>query len=54
MQVAVSRTRPFHSALLANALVKHGSGVRIYSSATRRYFRSLDPTVRMTLVPSLL
>jgi glycosyltransferase involved in cell wall biosynthesis len=54
MQVAVSTTRPFHSALLANALVKHGSRVRIYSSATRRYFRRLHPTVRMTLVPSLL
>ncbi len=54
MQVAVSTTRPFHSALLANALVKHGARVRIYSSATRRYFRRLHPTVRMTLVPSLL
>ena len=54
MQVAVSVTRPFHSALLANALVKHGSRVRIYSSATRRYFRRLDPSVRVTLVPSLL
>ena len=54
MQVAVSTTRPFHSALLANALVRHGAGVRIYSSAPRRYFRRLDASVRMTLVPSLL
>jgi glycosyltransferase involved in cell wall biosynthesis len=54
MQVAVSTTRPFHSALLANALVKHGSRVRIYSSAPRRYFRRLDPSVPITLVPSLL
>jgi glycosyltransferase involved in cell wall biosynthesis len=54
MHVAVSTTRPFHSALLANALVKHGARVRIYSSAPRRYFRRLDASVRMTLVPSLL
>jgi glycosyltransferase involved in cell wall biosynthesis len=54
MQVAVSTTRPFHSALLANALVKHSARVRIYSSAPRRYFRRLDPSVRITLVPSLL
>src|ERR1700744_4602649 len=54
MQVAVSTTRPFHSALLANALVRHGAGGRIYSSGPRRYFRRLDPAVRMTLIPSLL
>jgi glycosyltransferase involved in cell wall biosynthesis len=54
MQVAVSTTRPFHSALLANALVKHGSRVRIYSSAPRRYFRRLDSSVGISLVPSLL
>lgn len=54
MQVAVSTTRPFHSALLANALVKHGARVRIYSSAPRRYFRRLDTSVRIALVPSLL
>ncbi|HEY3990245.1 MAG TPA: glycosyltransferase [Acidobacteriaceae bacterium] len=54
MQVAVSVTRPFHSALLANALVAHDARVRIYSSAPRRYFRRLDPSVRITLVPSLL
>lgn len=54
MKVAVSTTRPFHSALLANALVKHGARVRIYSSAPRRYFRRLDASARITLVPSLL
>lgn len=54
MQVAVSTTRPFHSALLANALVKHGARVRIYSSAPRRYFRRLDNSVGVTLVPSPL
>jgi glycosyltransferase involved in cell wall biosynthesis len=54
MQVAVSTTRPFHSPMLANALVKQGARVRIYSSAPRRYFRRLDASVRLTLVPSLL
>src|SRR5882757_2671066 len=54
MQVAVSTTRPFHSALLANAMVKHGARVRIYSSAPRRYFRRLNASVRIALVPSLL
>ena len=54
MQVAISTTRPFHSALLANALVKHGARARIYSSAPRRYFRRLDASVPITLVPSLL
>ena len=54
MLVAVSTTRPFHSALLCNALVKHGAQARIYSSAPRRYFRRLDPSVAVTLVPSLL
>ena len=54
MHVAVSTTRPFHSPMLANALVKHGARVRIYSSAPRRYFRRLDESVRLTLVPSLL
>ena len=54
MDVAVSTTRPFHSAMLANALVKRSARVRIYSSAPRRYFRRLDPSVRIALVPSLL
>jgi glycosyltransferase involved in cell wall biosynthesis len=54
MQVAVSTTRPFHSALLSNALVKHGASVRIYSSAPRSYFRGLSASVALTLVPSLL
>ncbi len=54
MQVAVSTTRPFHSAMLCNALVKHGARARIYSSAPRRYFRGLNQAVDLTLVPSLL
>ncbi len=60
MQVAISTTRPFHSALLANSLRKHasatktGAAVGIYSSAPRRYFRGLDPAVRVRLAPSIL
>ncbi len=54
MQVAISTTRPFHSALLANALLKHSAGVRIYSSAPRRFFRGLGDAANLTLVPSVL
>lgn len=35
-------------------MAKHGARVRIYSSAPRRYFRRLDESVPVTLVPSLL
>lgn len=52
--MTLSTTRPFHSPMLANALVQHGALVRIYSSAPRRYFRRMDASVRLTLVPSLL
>ena len=54
MNVAISTTRPFHAPLLANALVSHGAAVTMYSSAPRRFFRKMDPAVRMRLVPSVL
>jgi glycosyltransferase involved in cell wall biosynthesis len=54
MNVAISTTRPFHAPLLANALISHGAVVTMYSSATRRFFRRMDPSVRMRLVPSVL
>jgi glycosyltransferase involved in cell wall biosynthesis len=54
VQVTLSTTRPFHSPMLTNALVQHGAGVHIYSSAPRRYFRRMDASVHLTLVPSLL
>ncbi len=48
----------YHAALSFRAARKragkHGARVRIYSSAPRRYFRRLDASVRVTLVPSLL
>ena len=54
MNVAISTTRPFHAPMLANALVAHNAAVTIYSSAPRRFFRRMDPSVRMRLVPSIL
>ena len=54
MNVAISTTRPFHAPMLANALIAHGAAITMYSSATRRFFRRMDPSVRMRLVPSLI
>jgi glycosyltransferase involved in cell wall biosynthesis len=53
MNVAISTTRPFHAPLLANALIAHGAAVTMYSSAPRKFFRRMDPSVRMRLVPSV-
>lgn len=53
MNVAISTTRPFHAPLLANALIAHGAGVTMYSSAPRRFFRKMDSSVRMRLAPSV-
>ncbi len=54
MRVAISTTRPFHSALLANALIQRAGAVRIYSSAPRRFFRRLDDAVQLSMVPSVV
>ena len=54
MNVAISTTRPFHAPLLANALLAHQAAVTVYSSAPRKFFRRMDPNVRMRLVPSLI
>ena len=54
MRVAISTTRPFHSALLANAIIRHAGTVRIYSSAPRRFFRRLDESAQLSLVPSVV
>ncbi|MGI8770017.1 MAG: glycosyltransferase family 4 protein [Acidobacteriaceae bacterium] len=54
MRVAISTTRPFHSALLANALTRRAGAVRIYSPAPRRFFRRLDDAVQLTVVPSVV
>ncbi len=52
MNVAISVVRPFHVAKMANALRKHVDGVDIWSTAPRRYFRQLDDSVGVHLVPS--
>jgi glycosyltransferase involved in cell wall biosynthesis len=52
MKVAISTVRPFHAAMLANALVRGDAAVRIYSAAPRRFFRGLAAGVGHTLVPS--
>lgn len=54
MRVAISTTRPFHSVLLANALARRAGAVRIYSSAPRRFFRRLDESVQVAMVPSVV
>jgi glycosyltransferase involved in cell wall biosynthesis len=53
MNVAISTTRPFHAPLLANTLIAHHASVTMYSSAPRRFFRRMDPSVRMRMVPSI-
>ena len=52
MKVAISVVRPFHIAMMANALRRHSDHVSIYSSAPRRYFGKLDETVETHFVPS--
>jgi glycosyltransferase involved in cell wall biosynthesis len=54
MNVAISTTRPFHAPMLANALIAHGAAVTMYTSAPRRFFRQMDASVRLRLVPSAL
>ena len=54
MQVAISTTRPFHAPLLANALIRHQAEVTVYSSAPRRFFRRMDASVHMRMVPSII
>ena len=54
MKVAISTTRPFHAPMLANALISQQADVTIYSSAPRRFFRRMDASVQMRLVPSIL
>jgi glycosyltransferase involved in cell wall biosynthesis len=54
MRVSISTTRPFHAAMLANALLRHRAEVTLWTSAPRRFFRGLDPAARLRLVPSAL
>lgn len=52
MKVAISVVRPFHVALMANALLKHRAEVVILSSAPRSYFRGLDAGVSLRVIPA--
>lgn len=54
MRAQISVHRPFHAALLANALLRCGAKTEIYSSALRRYFRGLSGEAVLHLVPSPL
>jgi glycosyltransferase involved in cell wall biosynthesis len=51
-RISISLVRPFHSAMLANALLPYADTVEIYSSAPRRFFKGLGDSVRTRLVPS--
>jgi glycosyltransferase involved in cell wall biosynthesis len=52
MRIAISLSRPFHSVMLANALLPYADTIEILSSAPRRFFKGLDYSVRTTFVPS--
>jgi glycosyltransferase involved in cell wall biosynthesis len=52
MRISISLSRPFHSARLANALLAYSNTIEIFSSASRRFFKGLDDSVRIRLVPS--
>jgi glycosyltransferase involved in cell wall biosynthesis len=52
MRIAISLSRPFHSAMLANALLPYADRIEMFSSAPRRFFKGLDGLVRTRFVPS--
>jgi glycosyltransferase involved in cell wall biosynthesis len=52
MRITLSALRPFHFVMLAHALRRHSDRVEIYSSAPRKFFRNLDPSIRTHLVPA--
>jgi glycosyltransferase involved in cell wall biosynthesis len=54
MRAVISVDRPFHSVLLANSLARLGPSVEIYTSAPRRFYKSLSSTIQTHLVPSPL
>ena len=51
-KAVIAVNRPFHSVLLANTLRRYVEEVDIYTSAPRRFFRGLEPSVQTHLVPS--
>jgi glycosyltransferase involved in cell wall biosynthesis len=54
MRTVIAADRPYHSAMLANAALKHSSTVEIYTSAPRRFYRGLDPSIKTRLILSPL
>ncbi|HTR66695.1 MAG TPA: glycosyltransferase family 4 protein, partial [Terriglobales bacterium] len=52
MRISLSALRPFHFVMLAHALRRHSDRVEIYSSAPRKFFKGLDPSIRTHLVPA--
>lgn len=54
MRTVISVAGTFHAALLANSILLNGSAVEIYSSAPRKFYRGLDGSVRIHLVPAPL
>ena len=54
MRITLSALRPFHFVMLAHALRRHSDRVEIYSSAPRRFFKSLDDSVLTHMVPAPL
>ena len=52
MEVAISVVRPFHVVKMANALRRHASHLAIWTTAPRRFFRHLDNSVDIRLVPA--
>jgi glycosyltransferase involved in cell wall biosynthesis len=54
MRVTLSANRPFHFVMLAHALRAYADRIDIYSSAPRKFFKRLDPSIRTHLVPAPL
>jgi glycosyltransferase involved in cell wall biosynthesis len=52
MQIAISVPRPFHVAMLSNALLRYTDTIKIFSSAPRKFFKGLEDSVKTRFVPS--
>lgn len=54
MKVVISVVRPFHSSLLANTVLQDDNhSVTLYTSAPRRFFKTLSGEVQTRFVPSI-
>ena len=52
MRLSLSALTPFHFAMLAHAVLRHSNRVEIYTSAPRKFFRNLDQSIPIHLVPA--